>query len=618
MLWPELLRKRDDVRSRPGKFNPRVIPRLCYSVDMPHPSTPSPGLSIPLIEGGLTLAAVALSFAFPRLGSAWFTRIERLFGQLARRKPLAVVAVGISALLLRLAILPWFPVPLPVLPDDFSFLLSGDTFAHARLTNPTPLMWVHFESIHISMQPSYTSMYFPGVGLVFAATQVLFGQPWYGQLIANALMCAAICWMLQAWLPSSWALLGGVICILRLALFGYWINTYTGGGALAALGGALVLGAFPRFTREGARFRHGMVIAVGMVLLAYTRPYEGVLLCVPVVAALGRWFIVAKNRPSVSVVLRRTAVPVAVLVGGAAWLGFYNFRTYGNPLTLPYKINRTTYALTPYFVWQPLRPEPAYNHEEMRRFYRFDELRGYNDLHTLLGFVRGTIFKAIGAGLFFGGIVLIPPLFMIRRVLLDRRTRFLVCGVMDLEAGMVNEVYLAPHYISPFTAAFYALGLQAMRHLWQWTPAGQNVGKSMVRLLVTACFVMAGLRPFDRQLGFAIQERPFIGWVSWWYGPDRFGTDRAGIQRQLEALPGKQLAVVRYSPDHYPVDEWVYNSADIDGSNVIWAREMDASRNRDLTDHYSDRKVWLVQPDLLGNSVLSAYPSTQQMTADSQ
>lgn len=585
---------------------------------MPHPSAPTPALSIPLIEGGLTVVAVALSFAFPRLGSRWFARIERFFGQLARRKALAVVVVGISAFLLRLALLPWFPVPLPVLPDDFSFLLSGDTFAHARLTNPTPLMWVHFESIHISMQPSYTSMYFPGVGLVFAAGQVLFGQPWYGQLISNALMCAALCWMLQAWLPPTWALLGGVLSILRLALFSYWINTYTGGGALAALGGALVLGAFPRFMREGARFRHGLVMAVGMVLLAYTRPYEGMLLCVPVVLVLGRWLIVVKNRPSVSVLLRRIAVPVAVLVGGAAWLGFYDFRTYGNPLTLPYKINRATYALTPYFVWQPLRPQPAYNHEELRRFYHFDELNGYNDVHSRSGFVRVTLFKAIGAVLFYGGVVLIPPLFMIRRVLLDRRTRFLVCGILVLGAGMAIEVYLAPHYIAPFTAAFYALGLQGMRHLWQWTPAGQNVGRAIVRLSVTACLIMTGLRPFDRRLGFAIQERPFIGWVAWWYGPDRFGIDRASIQRQLESLPGKQLAIVRYSPDHYPQDEWVYNSADIDGSKVIWAREMSAAKDRELFNYYSNRKVWLVQPDLPQNSVLSPYPLTGQMTEASR
>ena len=52
-----------------------------------------------------------------------------------------------------------------------------------------------------------------------AAGKVLLGDPWFGILISCALMCAAICWMLQAWLPPTWALLGGVLAILRLGLF---------------------------------------------------------------------------------------------------------------------------------------------------------------------------------------------------------------------------------------------------------------------------------------------------------------------------------------------------------------------------------------------------------------
>ncbi len=259
--------------------------------------------SLLLIEGGLTLIAVAGAFSFPRLASSAFRRVERAFTQLARKKGLAVTVVGLSTLLLRLAILPFAPIPVPFVPDDFSFLLAADTFLHGRLANPTPVMWTHFESIHITMQPTYMSMYFPAQGLLLAAGKLLFGNPWFGVLISSALMCAAICWMLQAWLPPTWALLGGFIAVLRLGVFSYWINTYSAGGCIAALGGALVLGALPRMMKH-ARHRDALVMAIGIALLAITRPYEGLLLCLPVAFVLGRWLLRGKNRPSPAALVR--------------------------------------------------------------------------------------------------------------------------------------------------------------------------------------------------------------------------------------------------------------------------------------------------------------------------
>jgi hypothetical protein len=578
-------------------------------------TAPGSGPSLLVIEAGLTAIAIAVAFAWPRLGATWFSPIERAFGRLARRKGLAVAVVGLSALLLRLAILPQFPIPLPFSPNDFSFLLAADTFVHGRLTNPTPAMWTHFESVHITMQPTYMSMYFPAPGLVMAAGKVLFGHPWYGILISCALMCAAICWMLQAWLPPTWALLGGVLTILRLGLFSYWINTYTGGGAISALGGALVLGALPRLMKT-ARFRYGLLMAVGIVLLATTRPYEGLLLCLPVSVVLGRWIFFGKNLPSAPVLIRRAAFPLALIVAAGAWMAYYDYRAFGSPLILPYTIARNTYAVAPYYVWQSPHPVPNYRHEEMRRFYNESELKGYQKLRTLSGFISQNLSKP-GTGLMlFTGLALLPPLIMLPRVLLDRRLRFLVLCVPIWIAGVVIGVFLVPHYLAPYTAAAYAIGLQAMRHLRLWNPEGRPAGRTLVRLTVTLCFLLAGLRLFAEPLHLTPPQLPLSGWVCWWWGPGNFGAERARIEAELEQLSGKQLIIVRYSPKHEPWDEWVYNAADIDGSKVIWAREMDAANNLELMRYYKDRHVWLVQPDSQSEEV-SPYPMPEPQPASS-
>ena len=576
-------------------------------------SATSSGTSLMMVEVGLTAIALAVSYAFPALGASWFRRIEQSFQALARRRALAVAVVGISDIILRLAILPLCPVPSPFVPTDFSFLLAADTFAHGRLTNPTPAMWTHFESIHITMQPTYISMYFPAQALVLAAGKVLLGSPWLGLLCFTALMCAAICWMLQAWLPPSWALLGGFLVVLRLGLFSYWINTYSGGGSVAALGGALVLGALPRLMKA-PRHRAAILLAAGIAFLALTRPFEGLLLCLPVSVVLGRWIYAGKNPRSPLKLCRLAALPLTLLIAAASWLALYDARAFGHATTLPYAVDRAAYAVVPYYIWQKPQPAPEYRHAVLREFYTKYEVGDTAKLQSLGGVFPATMKKLRDTLLFFAGGALLPLLFMLRRVLLDRRVRFLVLCIAVLMAGMAIEIYLIPHYLAPFTAAFYALGLQAMRHLRLWRPEGNPAGLMLTRLMVLLCCAMALLRLGAVPLHLIPPKWPPAQWIWSWYGPGDFGKERAAIESSLEAQPGKQLVLVRYSEKHFALNEWVYNSANIDDSQVIWAREMDEKNNLELIRYYHDRKLWLIEPD--SDPVkISSYPLPAQVSA---
>jgi hypothetical protein len=557
--------------------------------------------SIYLVELAALLAAARLARSLPLAGDRYFRPIERAFAKLARRRRLAVVIVFLAALAGRAALLPVLPQHQPAVTDEFSYLLTADTLAAGRLTNPTHPMWPHFESMHTLQRPTYASMRPLGQGAVMAAGKVLAGSAWAGVFVSAALMCALICWMLQGWLPPTWAFLGGLLSILRLGLFGYWVNSYWG-GAVAAIGGLLVLGALPRILRK-PRVSDALLLALGAVILANSRFFEGFVLCIPVCACLAQWLF-KKKGPAFWTAMRRVALPaMAVLAIAAVAMGYYHWRVTGNPLRMPYQANRDQYAPARIFVWERPLPVPVYRTGAMRDFYVGWELAQFMEAKNPIGFARNTFDKGAEFWLFFLAPAFTLPLLFLRRIRTDRRIRpLLIIGAISL-AGMALNTWFYPHYAAPITGIIYAVVLQGMRHMRAGFRRGSPAGLLMARTIPVICLATAALRVCAQPLSFYMPPT----WPMTWYHVPAGNTERARVLDQLSREPGRQLAIVRYQPTHNFFEEWVYNDATIDTSRVVWAHELDAQSNRTLLQYFHDRRAWLVDADHRPATV-SPYP----------
>jgi hypothetical protein len=504
---------------------------------------------------------------------------------------------GAVAALIRLALLPWLPVPYPATHDEFSYLLGADTFSQGRLTNPSHPLWKFFETIHVISIPTYASKYPPGQAFFLAIGERLFGQPFFGSVLECFLFVSAVVWMLRVWMPPGMALVGGFCTAAAFGTGNYWLESYWGGGAVAGSGVALVLGAAGRIRSRG-RFIRAWPLAVGIILIWFVRPFEGGFFVLAAGALV--LFDVVRRRLPANCDWRASGLRsfiAVLLVCGAVTLAFqayYDFRVTGRVWVLPYLLHQQQYNYEPVlWIQRPTTPTIEANPviREYHQEWEFNQYKERRDLFTGRGSWVAELEKE-----------LTPPDLKERlkvAELLVVLVVILALSFLSRNDGVVRELWFVlvvsaiPLLLESFTFAHYMVAvtvtLIALVFRLIWLCYERHWPKPSIGPLLAACLIAA-------LFCGAVGNNIFRAWREVKH-PFPFRVERARIERELMAQDGMQVLFVRYSPEHDPGLEWVYNGADIDGSKLIWARDLGPEQDKQLIDYYRGRHFWILNAD---------------------
>ena len=538
----------------------------------------------PIGFGASDFILLALAAVLVLLALLWRPFVEPCVRSLAPRTGWCMLLLAALPVALRLFLLGHHPIPTPTVSDEFSHLLVADTLLHFRLANPPHPLHQFFETFFVLQEPAYSSIYAIGQGLVLALGRMLFGHPWAGVALATAALCSLCYWMLRAWTTSGWALAGGLICVMQFGPLCQWMNSYWCGSVPAAAG-CLVFGALPRL-RANRRRRDAVLLGLGLAMSFLTRPYESVFLVLSVLLFFA---------PDPRKLVRAIPVLVLVITPAIVLTLAQNKQATGSWTTLPYMLSRYQYGVPTTFTFQA---NPT-SHRQLTSGQQLDyetqlAVHG-NDAETIGRYLERFLFRLRFYRFFWiAPLYLVLPFFFL--ALRERRFIWVTATLLIFSVGTNFYPYFYPHYIAAVTCLFVLVSIAGLEQLSRLSIRSKPVGQETVQLILFLCaahfLFWCGVHLFENQ-PFA---RPLEQFQTWDIINHDDPEGRIAIHDQLIKSPGKQLVFVRYWPRH-TFQEWVHNAADIDGSPIVWARDLGAAENAKLLRYYPNRSAWLLEPD---------------------
>lgn len=504
----------------------------------------------------------------------------RAAADLRGREAAIFLAIALFVVALRLATLHLYPIPEPLVHDEFANMLGAQTFALGRLTNTPALFPDAFLEFHILAEPTRMMKYQPAMAGFMALGIVLFGNAYWGVVICMALAIATGYWALRGWVGQRTALGAAFVLAILFRAPHYWMNSYWGGGP-PMLACFLMLGAYARVFNQ-QRYHFIAIGLLGLVLGFLSRPFETLMFALFLSGYAIYTLTTQMSRTQRWELCRCSLLPIFIILPAyAAFQLYYNYSITAHALTLPYMEYDQQRGMAPLLLGNTaaLHFSPHYVLSAMQRWeleaieqqrHGFPILYSFG-LAGVLGFrnVYGiATIAGISMVLFF---CIVVPIMVARK---KKYSDLCLCwGLMFIPFA------LGPGWQAHYLAPQFTLLVILIAIWWEEKLSGRKLTASILLALLCVLNIDSSTSPTKENFTPELRRLSIV---------------------MLEQQTEKSVVFVDFREQAKRLDfhgAWVYNEPDMESSHIIWAWYMSPEQNQKLIEHYKDRTFWYINPD---------------------
>ena len=526
--------------------------------------------------------------------------LARIKQFLCAKDTIIISGLILATIVLRVATLPLYPIPIPYIHDEQANMLGAETFSLGRLTNPSLLFPESLREIHVLSEPTRMMKYQPGTALFMALGIVAFGTAYGGIVLAIGLLIGSSYWAVKAWSNRTIALLIALFLLTAFRAPHYFMQSYWG-GEVSMLGAMLMLGAYPRifFAKQ---YRYHYFLMAGGVLLAITRPYEGLALLLGLALHAAYLFTKSFSPQEKRHFLRHLSMAL-LLIGGsyAALQAHYNHTISQHWWKLPYMAYQEQYNVTPATLGGGAHKEKFSTHPFLKQIQQW-EWDGYANktiATTIMGIISGgslllgldrldsLLLIAIPMCVFLVILIYLLPLYWMvqARALPNQRQKLapLCIAWLLLMMGTHAIVGMQPHYMAVLLSVSL---IMLATQLAPWLTAQPK--SRLITCMLFSAVIFYGL----------LSSPTFPFYPTHIQHKENVIAQLAASEKSLvfvDATQEIEAGIVHES--------WVYNAPDIEAAPVIWAWYLSPGENARLIAHYNTRKLWYIAPSSMDRAI---------------